>query len=112
MTSISWMDSMDKKETVWLTLDNLSMLFDRDKSVISRHIRNIFNGNELFKDISVAKNAIQIKGQIHYVLYFNLDVIISAGYRVKSERGVIFESNLFLMLFSNLFVTFATIKLL
>lgn len=88
---------MDKKETVWLTLDNLSMLFDRDKSVISRHIRNIFNGNELFKDISVAKNAIQIKGQIHYVLYFNLDVIISAGYRVKSERGVIFESNLSLL---------------
>lgn len=68
MTSISWMDSMDKKETVWLTLDNLSMLFDRDKSVISRHIRNIFNGNELLKDISVAKNAIQIKGQLQLLI--------------------------------------------
>lgn len=48
---------MDKKETVWLMLDNLSMLFDRDKSAVSRHIRNIFNENELSKDISVAKNA-------------------------------------------------------
>lgn len=93
------MNSMDKKETVWLMLDNLSMLFDRDKSAVSRHIRNIFNENELSKDISVAKNAIKIKGQIHYVLYFNLDVIISVGYRVKSKRGVMFEPNLFRSLF-------------
>lgn len=44
-------------------------------------------------------NAIKIKGQIHYVLYFNLDVIISVGYRVKSKRGVMFEPNLFRSLF-------------
>ena len=61
---------MDKKETVWLTLDNLSMLFDRDKSVISRHIRNIFNGNELFKDISVAKMQFRLKDRfiMSYIL--------------------------------------------
>lgn len=79
------------EETVWLSLDDLSALFCRDKSVISRHIRNIFNENELVEDTSIAKNAIQVKGQIHYILYFNLDVVISVGYRVKSKRGMLFR---------------------
>lgn len=79
------------EETVWLTLDDLSLLFERDKSVISRHIKNIFADKELDESTSIAKNAIQINGQIHYILYFNLEVIISVGYRVKSKRGVTFR---------------------
>ncbi len=82
-------------ETVWLTLNQLSILFDRNKSVISRHISNIYNEGELSRKATVAKNAtVQIEGGraiVRQMDYYNLDVIISVGYRVKSQRGVQFR---------------------
>ena len=81
-----------ENETVWLTLNQMSELFERDKSVISRHIRNIFDENELDRNSVVAKNATTaLDGKIYQVEYFNLDVIISVGYRVKSKRGTQFR---------------------
>ena len=81
-----------ENETVWLTLNQMSELFERDKSVISRHIRNIFDENELDRNSVVAKNATTaLDGKIYHVEYFNLDVIISVGYRVKSKRGTQFR---------------------
>lgn len=84
-----------ESDTVWLSLGQMSMLFDRDKSVISRHIRNIYREGELQKEATVAKNATvqnengrQVVRQIEY---YNLDVIISVGYRVKSLRGTQFR---------------------
>ena len=83
------------EETVWLSLNEICLLFDRDKSVISRHIRNIFKEEINDKNRSVAKNAtVQFEGerQITRVIeYYNLDVIISVGYRVKSKRGILFR---------------------
>jgi hypothetical protein len=82
-------------ETVWLTLNQMSSLFDRDKSVISRHIRNVFDEGELDKNSTVAKIAtVQFEGGkevLRQIEYFNLDVIISVGYRVKSKRGTQFR---------------------
>lgn len=79
-------------ETVWLSLDQISTLFDRDKSVVSRHIRNIFTEEELQRHAVVAKNATTAAdGKTYQVDFFNLDVIISVGYRVKSQRGVQFR---------------------
>lgn len=79
------------EETVWLTKDQLSQLFSRDRTVISKHIRNIFKEGELEESTSCAKNARQINGQIHHVTFYNLDIIISVGYRVKSPNGIIFR---------------------
>ena len=80
------------KETVWLSLDQISHLFDRDKSVISRHINNIFTENELNRNSVVANYATTaIDGKTYNVDYYNLDVIISVGYRVKSQNGVKFR---------------------
>ena len=82
-------------ETVWLSLNQMAQLFDRDKSVISRHIRDIYKENELQREATVAKNAtVQKEGNreiIRQIKYYNLDVIISVGYRVKSQRGVQFR---------------------
>ena len=82
-------------ETVWLTLDQISALFQRDKSTISRHIRNLFREKELERDATVAKYAtVQDEGNRRVereMDYYNLDVIISVGYRVKSQRGVEFR---------------------
>ena len=85
-----------KDETVWLSLDQMAKLFCRDKSVVSRHIRNAIN-EELDNSV-VAKfatttehGAIKGKMQTHMVNYYNLDTIISVGYRVKSQNGVIFR---------------------
>ncbi|HVI46127.1 MAG TPA: RhuM family protein [Chitinophaga sp.] len=79
-------------ETVWLSLNHIAELFSRDKSVISRHISNIFKEKELERDSVVAKNATTgADGKIYQVEYFNLDVIISIGYRVKSQRGTQFR---------------------
>jgi prophage maintenance system killer protein len=79
-------------ETVWLNLNQMSELFERDKSVISRHIRNIFLENELDKNSVVAFFATTgTDGKNYNVEYFNLDVIISIGYRVKSKRGTQFR---------------------
>ena len=83
------------EETVWLTLNQMSLLFDRDKSVISRHMAAIFKEGELDKNATVAKNAtVQIESGrqvIRQIEYYNLDVIISVGYRVKSIRGTQFR---------------------
>lgn len=84
-----------KDETVWLSLKQLSELFDRDKSVISRHLRNIFETGELQREATVAKNAtVQSEGGRtvkREIEYFNLDAIISVGYRVNSIRGTQFR---------------------
>lgn len=82
-------------ETVWLTLDQMATLFDRDNSTISRHIKNIFDEGELVYSATVAKYAtVQIEGTrrvVRNMEYYNLDVIISVGYRVKSLRGTQFR---------------------
>lgn len=79
-------------ETVWLPLDLMAELFQRDKSTISRHIKNIFGEGELSPDSVVAKFATTATdGKTYQVEYYNLDVIISVGYRVKSLRGTQFR---------------------
>ena len=79
-------------ETVWLSLDQMASLFQRDKSTISRHIKNVFEDGELEKYSVVAKYATTAAdGKDYQVDYYNLDVIISVGYRVKSQRGVQFR---------------------
>lgn len=79
-------------ETVWLNLNQIVDLFERDKSVISRHINNIFKEEELQKNSVVAKNATTASdGKTYQVDYYNLDVIISVGYRIKSKRGTQFR---------------------
>ena len=87
-----------EEDTVWLSLDQLSDLFDKNKSTISRHIKNIFSEGELDSQVVVAKfatttqhGAIAGKTQSHITSFYNLDVIISVGYRVKSPRGVLFR---------------------
>lgn len=81
-----------KNDTVWLTLDQMSTLFQRDKSTISRHIKNIFNEGELERNSVVAKFATTASdGKTYQVDYYNLDVIISVGYRVKSLIGTQFR---------------------
>ena len=81
--------------TVWLTLDQVSLLFEKDKSTVSRHIKNIFSEHELEKEATVAKYAtVQLEGSRsveRLIEYYNLDVIISIGYRVKSKRGIAFR---------------------
>lgn len=86
-----------KDETVWLNTEQMAKLFDRDKSVISRHIKNALE-EELDKEMVIAKfatttkhGAVQGKTQTHMVDYYNLDVIISVGYRVKSQNGIVFR---------------------
>ncbi|MDP4010101.1 MAG: RhuM family protein [Candidatus Shapirobacteria bacterium] len=80
------------KNTVWLSLDQMSALFDRDKSVVSRHIKNVFTENELLKSSVVANYATTASdGKKYNVDYYNLDVIISVGYRVKSLCGTQFR---------------------
>lgn len=79
-------------ETVWLSLDQMVKLFERDKSTISRHIKNIFLDGELAQNSVVANFATTASdGKTYQVDYYNLDVIISVGYRVKSQRGVQFR---------------------
>lgn len=83
------------ENTVWLSLDQISTLFEKDKSTVSKHIKNIFSEGELEKEATVAKNAtVQSEGSrtvVRQIEYYNLDVIISVGYRVKSKRGVAFR---------------------
>lgn len=85
-----------ENETVWLTQSQLCDLFERDKSVISRHIRNIFEEGELRRESTVAKMATIVhrgfRGDVEEKIeYYNLDVIISLGYRVKSRRATSFR---------------------
>lgn len=85
----------DKKETVWVKLDQIALLFDRDKSVISRHIKNIFKEEELSKNSTVAFFAtVQKEGNREVersIEFFNLDMIISVGYRVNSKMATKFR---------------------
>lgn len=80
------------EDTVWLSLDQMAELFQRDKSTISRHIKNIFQEGELDRNSVVANFATTATdGKTYQVDYYNLDVIISVGYRVKSLRGTQFR---------------------
>jgi len=89
------MDVQLERETLWLSLNQLAELFDRDKSVVSRHLRNIYKEGELSKRATVAKNATVQNEAGREVLrnieYYNLDAIISVGYRVNSKRGTEFR---------------------
>ncbi|MCR4717022.1 MAG: virulence RhuM family protein [Lachnospiraceae bacterium] len=79
-------------DTVWLSIDQMAELFQRDKSTISRHIKNIFSEGELNRESVVANFATTAAdGKKYHVDYYNLDVIISVGYRVKSLRGTQFR---------------------
>jgi len=81
-----------QQDTVWLSLNQMGELFQRDKSVISRHIANVFEEGELKRDSVVANFATTAAdGKTYQVEFFNLDVIISVGYRVKSQRGTQFR---------------------
>lgn len=79
-------------DTVWLSIDQMAELFQRDKSVIGKHVRNIFKEGELVKETVWAKFAYTASdGKTYQVDFYNLDVIISVGYRVKSLRGTQFR---------------------
>lgn len=85
-------------DTVWLTADQMAELFQRNKSTISRHIKNVLESGELQADSVVAffatttqHGAIEGKTQIHTTAFYNLDMIISVGYRVNYHRGVQFR---------------------
>jgi len=85
-------DTRFDDESAWLSLDQMAELFERDKSTISRHIRNVFDEGELVRDSVVANFATTaVDGKMYRVDYYNLDVIISVGYRVKSFRGTQFR---------------------
>ena len=81
-----------KEETIWLSLNQIAQLFDKDKSVISRHIKNIYSSGELDKNSTVAIFAtVQTEGEREIkrkITYYNLDVIISIGYRVNSKKAI------------------------
>ena len=80
------------RETVWLSQAQMCELFGRERSVITKHVRNVFSEGELERDSVCAKFAhTAADGKTYQVDYFNLDVIISVGYRVKSQRGVQFR---------------------
>ncbi len=81
------------EETVWLSQAQMAELFQRDQSVIARHIRNIYKEEELDEKSTYAKFAYMVHDglQLYEVTHYNLDVIISVGYRVKSKRGTKFR---------------------
>lgn len=84
------LDTQD--ETVWLNLNQISQLFQRDKSVVSRHIKNVFENEELDRNSVVAFFATTAAdGKTYNVEHFNLDVILSVGYRVNSKKGTEFR---------------------
>ena len=87
-----------EEETVWLNRQQISLLFNRDVKTIGKHINNVFTEGELVKNVVVAKfatttqhGAIKGKTQTQLVEFYNLDVIISVGYRVKSKQGTQFR---------------------
>jgi hypothetical protein len=83
------------RETIWATLDDIAQIFERDKSVVSRHLKNIYTEGELERSATVAKNAtVQSEGKrtvVRDIEYYNLDVIISVGYRVNSMAATKFR---------------------
>ena len=83
-----------EKETIWLSLDQMAGLFERDKSVISRHLNNVFKSGELLRNSVVAKNATTAAdGKTYMVDYFSLDAIISIGYRVIVKNYSFVDGN-------------------
>ena len=84
-----------ENETIWLSLDQMATLFGRDKSTVSRHVKNVFEEGELSPEATVANFAtVQAEGNrevARNIDYYNLDVIISVGYRVKSQKGTEFR---------------------
>ena len=81
-----------EEETIWMTLDEIAILFERDRSVIGKHIRKIYLQNELDEKRTRAKNARHLEdGRVYKVDIYNLDVIIAVGYRVNSKRGTLFR---------------------
>jgi len=80
------------RENVWLTAEQMASLFDRDITVIRRHVKSILSDGELTKDTSSAKNALHLSdGRRFIVTVYNLDMILAVGYRVKSSRGIVFR---------------------
>ena len=81
-----------RDETLWLSLNQISELFDRDKSVISKHLKNIFEEGELVRDSVVAQNATTAAdGKTYKVDYYRLEAVLAVGYRVRSARGTQFR---------------------
>ncbi len=82
-----------ENDTVWLSIEQMALLFGRDRTVVSRHIRNIYSEGELTRDITCAKFAHMgiDNDQVYEVQLYNLDIIISVGYRVKSVQGTRFR---------------------
>lgn len=78
-----------EQDTVWLTANQMSLLFDKDEKTIRKHINNIFKEGEVDKDNNTQK--MRVVGVKQSVPFYSLDVIISVGYRVKSQNGVIFR---------------------
>ena len=76
-------------DTVWLTQDEIAQLFGKARSTITEHINNIFSSNELDSNTSVGIS--DISGKHRPAKLYNLDVVLSVGYRVKSQRGIIFR---------------------
>lgn len=79
----------EDRETVWLSANQMSELFDRDEKTIRKHINNVFKEKEVNKENNTQK--MRVDGVKQPVLFYSLDVIISVGYRVKSQRGVDFR---------------------
>ncbi len=91
-TATSAWDVRLEQDTAWLSLDQVAALFGRHKSVISRHLRNVFATGELERPSVVAENATTASdGKTYQVEFFNLDAILSVGYRVSSKRGTQFR---------------------
>ena len=78
-----------KEETVWITANQMAILFDKDETTIRKHINNVFKDEELSKENNTQK--MRVDGVKQHVPFYSLDVIISVGYRVKSKNGVIFR---------------------
>ena len=78
-----------ENETVWLSANQMASLFDRDEKTIRKHVNNVFNENELIKENNTQK--MRVDGVKQPVAFYSLDVVISVGYRVKSQRGTQFR---------------------
>lgn len=111
------LDVQMAQDTVWLTQQQIALLFDKAKSTISYHISNVFTEGELDEKVVVRKiriptphGAIEGKTQYDEVNFYNLDVIISVGYRVKSKRGVLFRQWATKVLREYLFRGYAFVK--
>ncbi|MDD3338577.1 MAG: RhuM family protein [Lachnospiraceae bacterium] len=78
-----------EKDTVWLTANQMALLFEKDEKTIRKHINNIFNDDEIERENNTQK--MRVVGVKQKVPFYSLDVIISVGYRVKSKRGIAFR---------------------